>query len=106
MAGNTTSSGNVEYLDTNSIYEAVKKFDTAIKNYENHIDNVKGYIDSLLDTWEGKGRDEFERDYLTFTLQLDDLMDVLLDLRKGLVDAEAKFIETDAKVSKDMACST
>lgn len=98
--------GTVQHLNTEKMYEAVKVFETAIRNYETHIDNVKNTIDSLLDTWEGKGRDEFERDYITFTLQLDDLMDVLMDLRKGLVDIETKFIETDAKLSKDIACST
>ena len=44
-------------------------------------------------------------DYELFSRQLEDLMDVLMDLRTSLVDAETAFIETDAAASKEMACA-
>jgi hypothetical protein len=34
--------------------------------------------------------------------QLEDLQDVLMDLRKGLIDAQETFIQTDAEVSKSI----
>jgi len=97
--------GNVKHLNTDIMYEAVKGFDEAINAYEVRVDDLKNIMDKLLGTWEGDGKDEFEKDYNTFKYQLQDLMDVLMDLRKSLVDAETMYIETDASVSKDMACS-
>lgn len=99
------STGYVNHLNTDVMYEAVQGFDEAIKAYEDRVSDLKNIINKLLKTWEGDGRDEFEKDYKTFAYQLQDLMDVLLDLRKGLVDAESAYIETDSAVSKDMACN-
>lgn len=99
------SKGNVKHLDTDIMYEAVQGYDEAIRAYEVRVDDLKNIMDRLLGTWEGDGKDEFEKDYNTFKYQLQDLMDVLMDLRKSLVDAETMYIETDASISKDMACS-
>lgn len=99
------NAGYVKHLNTDVMYDAVQGFDEAIKVYEDRVSDLKNIMDKLLKTWEGDGKDEFEKDYKTFAYQLQDLMDVLLDLRKGLVDAETAYIETDSAVSKDMACS-
>lgn len=98
------SKGNLKHLDTDVMYDAVEAFDNAITAYEDRVDDLKKIMDKLLKTWDGEGKDEFEKDYKTFAYQLQDLMDVLLDLRKGIVDAETAYIEADSAVSKELAC--
>ena len=102
MAENT---GFLNHLDTDAMYAAVQAYDNAVRVYEKSANDMKRIIERVLGTWEGIGRDEFEKDYRTFAFQLSDLMDVLMDLRKGLVDAETTFIETDAEIGKEIACS-
>lgn len=100
MAENT-----VRHVNTSAMYEAVKAYDKAIQAYEKRVNDLKNSVDKLLKTWEGNGKDEFKKDYILFSSQLADLMDVLMDLREGLVDAENSFIETDATLSKEIACA-
>lgn len=95
--------GGLSTVNTESINECRKAFDDAMTAYKNHKDDIKGIVDDLLDHWEGDGRKAFEKDYKLLTRQLEDLMDVLLDLRKGIVDAEAQFIEADTQVGKNIA---
>lgn len=96
---------NVEHVNTASMYEAVQAFDKAVLAYEKRVNDMKNSINTLLETWEGYGRDEFKKDYVMFSSQLTDLMDVLMDLRNGLVEAENAFIEADSTLSKEMACA-
>ncbi len=95
--------GNVTHLSTEAMNEARKAFDDAMKEYESQRDVIKNSVEAMLDHWEGDGRKAFEKDYLMLTKQLDDLKEVLLDLRKGLVDAETAFINADAEISKSIA---
>lgn len=97
--------GSLKHLDTDAMYEAVQKYEEAVRAYEGEVSSMKKIVDKLLDTWEGEGKKAFVKDYQLFSRQLDDLMDVLMDLRKDLVDAETKFLDADADVSKSMACA-
>lgn len=90
-------------VDTDALIACRQAFDNAMKEYKAHKDDIKTAVDDLLEHWEGDGRTAFEKDYRLLTNQLEDLMDVLLDLRKGIVDAETSFIEADAEVSKNIA---
>lgn len=90
-------------VNTDAMNEARKAFDDALEEYRSHKDDITGCVDILLEHWEGDGRDAFEKDYILFTRQLEDLQEVLLDLRKGLVEAEEQFIDTDATISKNIA---
>lgn len=90
-------------IDTEAVSDCRQAFDDAMKEYKAHKNDIKKIVEELLDHWEGDGREAFEKDYKLLTTQLDDLMDVLLDLRKGIVDAETSFIEADAEISKSIA---
>lgn len=96
----------VQHVNTEAMNEARKAFDTAMEKYQQDKDVIKNLVDGMLEHWEGDGREAFEKDYLLLTKQLEDLMEILLDLRKGLVDAETIFIETDAEISKSIAVAT
>lgn len=96
---------SVDHVNTAAMYDAVKAFDTAVVEYEKRVNDMKNSVNALLNTWEGFGKDEFKKDYVMFSSQLTDLMDVLMDLREGLVEAENAFIEADSTLSKEMACA-
>lgn len=100
-----SSAGSVRHLNTDAMFDAVKAYETAVDEYKDEVSSMKKIIDKLLGTWEGEGKRAFEMDYELFSRQLEDLMDVLMDLRTSLVDAETAFIETDAAASKEMACA-
>lgn len=103
--GGRIPADSLQKIDTEAINECRQAFDDAMKDYKKHKNDIKKAVDDLLDHWEGDGRKAFEKDYKLLTTQLEDLMDVLLDLRKGIVDAEASFIEADAAISKGIASS-
>ena len=77
-----------------------------MEKYRENKDSLKTLVDNLLEHWEGDGRKEFAYDYNLLSRQLEDLLEVLLDLRKGLVKAEESFISADAEVSKQIAVAT
>lgn len=101
----SSSVGNVRHLNTDAMYEAVKAFETAVDEYQDEVNSMKKIVDKLLGTWEGEGKKAFEYDYELFSRQLEDLMDVLMDLRSSLVESETQFLDADADVSKKMACA-
>ena len=103
--GGRISTDGLHKIDTEAVSACRKAFDDAMKEYKEHKNDIKNAVEILLDHWEGDGRKAFEKDYKLLTTQLEDLMDVLLDLRKGIVDAEASFIEADASLSKSIASS-
>lgn len=100
----STSKNTVRHIDTELMYEAVKAFGTAYDEFHNCKDDITNIIDKVLDNWKGEGCDAFKKDYRTLTSQLKDLEDVLMDLREGIITAEESYIETDAEVSKSIAC--
>lgn len=97
--------GSLKHLNTDAMYEAVQKYEEAVQSYEGEVNSMKKIVDKLLDTWEGEGKKAFEKDYILFSRQLEDLMEVLMDLRINLVDAETEFLDADAMASKAMACA-
>lgn len=102
---NSSGTGGLRHLDTDAMYNAVKNYETAVNEYEAEVNSMKRIVDRLLGTWEGEGKKAFVKDYELFSRQLQDLMDVLLDLRSSLVEAETAFLNADADVSKEMACA-
>lgn len=96
--------GSIKHLDTDAMFEAVKAYETAVDEYEDEVNSMKKIVDKLLKTWEGEGKRAFVKDYEYFSRQLEDLMDVLMDLRTSLVNAETTFLNADADISKKMAC--
>ena len=90
----------LQHVNTDAMSAAREAYDTALSAYRSRKDDFKRIIEDLLDHWEGDGQKAFEKDYKLLDRQLEDLQDVLMDLRKGLIDAQESFIKTDAEVSK------
>lgn len=97
--------GTVKHLNTDAMADAVKLFETEMENYKKTKSDVQTCVDKLFESWEGEGKKAFEKDYLMLTKQLEDLLEVLMDLRKGLIDAEESYINADAEASKTIAVS-
>lgn len=100
---NNKSNGDVQHVDTDLMYDAQKAFVTAYDRFHDCKDDITRIIDNALTNWEGQGRDAFEKDYKTLVAQLQDLEDVLMDLRDGIIEAEQTYIEVDAELSKKIA---
>lgn len=92
----------LQHVDTEAMSNARAAFDNAVNEYRRRKDDFKHIVEELLDHWDGDGKAAFEKDYDLLYHQLEDLQDVLLDLRKGLIDAQESFIQTDAEVSKSI----
>ena len=92
----------LQHVDTDAMSSARAAYDNALSAYRGRKDDFKHIIEELLDHWEGDGKKAFEKDYKLLYRQLEDLQDVLMDLRKGLIDAQETFIQTDAEVSKSI----
>lgn len=95
----------LQHVNTEAMSNARAAFDNAVNAYRSQKDDFKHIVEELLDHWEGDGKAAFEKDYKLLYHQLEDLQDVLLDLRKGLIDAQETFIQTDAEVSKSISSS-
>ena len=96
----------VQHVNTDKMNDERIAYDNAMEKYRENKDSLKTLVDNLLEHWEGDGRKEFAYDYNLLSRQLEDLLEVLLDLRKGLVKAEESFISADAEVSKQIAVAT
>ena len=99
----STTTSTVQHVNTDKMNDARIAYDEAMKSYEKSKDSIKTIVEDLLEHWEGDGRKAFENDYILLTKQLEDLLDVLIDLRKGLVKAEESFISADAEVAKQIS---
>jgi len=59
---------------------------------------MKSHTDTLLGTWDGEGRNQFETQYTLMEQQLKDISDVLYEIYEALVDAQAAYIDADEAV--------
>lgn len=92
----------LKHVDTDAMSTARAAYDSALSAYRSRKDDFKRIIKELLEHWDGDGREAFKKDYDLLSRQLEDLQDVLMDLRKSLINAEESFIKTDAEVSKSI----
>lgn len=92
--------GYVNHLDTKSFAETIAAFSGYISDFEGIVSGVRDIYKEMLGSWEGEGRRAFEKDCNQVQLNLKDLSDVMYELRDALIDAQVKFVEKDAAVSK------
>lgn len=90
----------VQYLDVKGITDAAKTFSKRIKDFDNCVIEMNKATDSVLDSWVGKGRNQFETQMKLMKSQLDDISDGLYDIYDALVDSEKAYIDEDEAVAK------
>lgn len=91
---------SVTTLDTSGFEAACKKFEQAGKDFDTCIDKIETTSSTLLDSWEGKGRKEFEYQYKLLKGKLEDISDDLYEIYNSLQEAEVTYSETDDEVAK------
>lgn len=94
------SDGVVTYLESSLFADAIQSFETGVKTYSDILNTVKQATATLLLNWKGEGKTQFEKDYNTIFKQLEDIGDILYDLREALINAETEYYQTDDEVAK------
>jgi len=90
------------WLNTKYFHEAIDAFKNGDIEYNNIKNSVQKTTNDLMNNWKGEGREQFEKDYNVIFQQLKDVGDILNDLYESIVDAEAKYIETDEAIGKKL----
>lgn len=96
----------VTHLETSYISKASLDFRASIKEFEGYVDEMQTTTTQLLDSWDGKGRNRFETEYIKMKSQLNDIVDELYDMYDALVDADVAYIDVDEEVAKKISVGT
>ena len=100
------SRGSVRYLEVDGLKDAGKNFRDSIQTFQGYVRGMQSNTSSLLDTWDGKGRNQFETQYKLMEGQLKDIDEVLHDIYDALVDAQTAYIDADETVAKQISVAT
>lgn len=100
------NSGNIEFLETRYLSDAASKLASCIDQYNQVLGDIEKKTAALLIDWHGEGKTAFEKDYTTVYRQLQDISDVMYELRDQLIDAEATYIKTDEEIAKSIEVQT
>jgi len=92
--------GNVRHLDTVHFNDTIQVYANHITQFENIVRAVNNTTNNIIDRWEGKGRNAFEKDCKQVQLNLKDISDIMYNLRDALINAEAEYIKADSELSK------
>ena len=98
---NQGSGGNVTHLSTANFNDTIHAYEAHIKTFEGIVKGVKSATDALLQNWQGKGRNAFEKDCQQVQLNLQDIKEIMYDLRDALTDAHAEYIKNDLATAKN-----
>lgn len=91
---------NVKHLDTVNFNETIQAYAGYVKQFEEIVRGVNSTANAIVNQWEGKGRNAFEKDYRQVQLNLKDITDIMYDIRDALIDAYAEYIKADQALSK------
>ena len=94
------SGGNVQHLDTNKSSVAVEALKKGVVTYNDIRKNVANTTNTLFLQWQGEGKKQFEKDYNTIYRQLNDIGDIMYELRDSLIEAQAGYIQADEEAAK------
>ena len=92
----------IEKLDTNGIDAAAMKFKESIQEFSTCCENMETITKTLLDSWDGKGKNMYETQYRILKGKLADINDELYDIYDELLAAEAAYGEADIQIAKEM----
>lgn len=92
--------GRVTHLDTVNFNDTIAAYANYIKQFESIVLGVNRAASTMVDNWKGKGRDAFEKDYKQVQKNLEDISDIMYDLRDALVNAHTEYMTTDSTLSK------
>lgn len=95
----------VTHVDVNAINDAALAFSSQIKELEKHKKNVQTATETLLNNWQGEGKDCFEKQYRLLFGQLSDITDSLYNIYDDLVESGKSYVDADEQMKKSMELS-
>lgn len=90
----------IKYLETQKLVDAANAINRHIATYNTIIRDISNITNTLLFSWHGEGKTEFEKDFSTIYQQLSDISDIMYDLYDAIVDADATYVQTDEDIAK------
>lgn len=100
MSTDNQSIKGVKSLDTSGFESACKTFEEASRSFTDYVNQLESISESLLDTWEGKGRNQFEYQYKLLKGKLKDISDDLYEIYESLMESELKYVDADEEVAQ------
>lgn len=96
----------VERVDNRMFDEALEKFKRAISVFETSMDTMNSSTKTLLDSWEGEGREAFEDAYTQLKTAIKDETENLIAIRDDLQAIRDSYADWDVASSKVMSENT
>lgn len=93
-------SAKVEYLNSAAFNDAIDAFSSACESYKDTKLSVENATRVLLNRWEGLGATQFEKNYEIIYKQLEDILELMYEMHRGLIDAQSEYLLTDQELSK------
>lgn len=96
------SRGTIRQLDTKSFNDTISTFQDCIERYEEIEKGVAKSTDALLDSWKGKGRIAFEKNFKQVQLNLSDIREILYSLKDALSSARDSYAMVDSDIGSSL----
>ena len=94
---------SVKSLDTSGFTDATQAASEAIAAFNETLKTMQSVTNTILDSWVGKGRNEFATQVSLINGKLGDISDELYDLYDAIVKAEKTYIDADQALAKEMS---
>lgn len=93
-------------LDTSNMDVAAGSCERLAEKMEAFKADLDAKKNELLSHWEGKGRNEFEKQYRILTSQLKDISENLWITKQDILTAEESYIQADTDAAKKLEGKT
>jgi WXG100 family type VII secretion target len=87
-------------LDTSGFESACKSFENGTKEFDDLVERFRNASEALLQSWDGKGGNEFEYQYNLLKGKLKDISEDLYEIYEALLEAEVAYSEADDEMAK------
>lgn len=100
------ANAGVERVDIHMFDDALEKFKTAINVFETAMSSMNSQTKTLLNSWEGKGKDAFNDAYTQLKTVIKDETENLVAIRDDLQAIKGSYSDWDSKSGKVMSENT
>ncbi|MDR1960701.1 MAG: WXG100 family type VII secretion target [Gracilibacteraceae bacterium] len=95
--------GDVRRLDTVNFDPTITAYASHIIKYEEIVRGMDSAVITLLQNWQGKGRNAFEEDSKQVRQNLQDIREIMENIRDALDNARNLYQEADTQLSQKFA---
>jgi len=94
---------NVNHLDTINFDSTITAYEGYIRQFLDIVKSVNDICDAVIDEscWKGNGRNAFKEDYRQVQCNLQDIADIMYEIRDALTNANVKYMKTDESLAKN-----